>query len=162
MYSKFLPNLTFILAPLYTLLQKESHWFCGSKQLNAFSSAKKLLNSLLLIDHYNTDNDLTLYCDASPYRVRAVLSHQREDGTVQPIAFASRSLSSAEKHYSQLDKESLALIFDVKKFRKHLYGRSFTLFTDHKPLMHLPSESKAIPSMASTRIQRWALALSYY
>ena len=118
------------------------------------------MNSPRLLAHYNADNDLTLFCDASPYGVGAVLSHQKEDGTEQPIAFASRSLSPTEKHYSQLDKEALALIFSVKKFYKYLYGRSFTLFTDHKPLML--SESKAIPPMASARIQRWALALSCY
>ena len=71
-YSIFLPNLSTVLAPLYNLLQKKSHWFCGSEQLNAFFSPK-LLNSPSLLAHYNIDNDLALFCDASPYGVRAVL-----------------------------------------------------------------------------------------
>ena len=68
--------------------------------------------------------------------VEAVLSHKMSDGTERPIAFASRTLSSAEKNYSQLDKEGLACIFGVKRFHLYLYGRNFTLVTDHKPLLH--------------------------
>ena len=53
-------------------------------------------------------------------------------------------------------------IFGVKHFRQYLLGRHFTIYSDHKPLQHLFSENKAIPAMASARIQRWALVLSAY
>ena len=85
-----------------------------------------------------------------------------ENGSDQPIAFSSRSLAPAEKKYSQLDKEALAIIFGVKQFHQYLYGRNFTIVSDHKPLQHLFSESSAIPTLASARIQRWALVLSAY
>ena len=68
----------------------------------------------------------------------------------------------AEKNYSQLDKEGLAIIFGVEKFHNFLFGRQFTIFTDHKPLKHLFCEDKPIPPMASARLQRWALKLSAY
>ena len=82
------------------------------------------------------------------------------DGTEKPIAFASRTMSTAEKKYSQLDKEGLAMV--VKKFHQFLYGRHFTIYTDHKPLLGIFRAGRAIPQMASSRIQRWALAMSTY
>ncbi len=93
-----------------------------------------------------------------------VLSHVMEDGSEQPVAFASRSLVPAEKNYmySQIDKEELALVYRVKKFHRYLFGRPFTLLTDHKPLAHLFGENNPVPPMASARIQRWALLLSAY
>ena len=91
-----------------------------------------------------------------------MLSHLYPDGSEKPIAFASRSLSLAEKKYSQLDKEGLAVVFGVKKFHDYLFGRKFFIRSDHKPLQHLFSETKPIPVQASARIQRWALILSAY
>ena len=84
------------------------------------------------------------------------------DGSERPIAFASRYLATVEKHYSQLDKEALAIIFGVKQFHQYDYGRSFTIVSDHQPLMHLLSPSKANPVMAFARLQRWTLLLGAY
>ena len=80
----------------------------------------------------------------------------------RPIAFASRTLAPEEKKYSQLDKEALAIIYGVRHFHQYIYGRSFIIVSDHKPLMHLFSESKATPAMASAKIQRWTLLLRAY
>ena len=84
------------------------------------------------------------------------------DGTERPISFASRTLTKAERNYSQIEKEALAIIYAVKKFHQYLYCRHFTILTDHKPLLGLLSEEKAIPSMAAARIQRWAIIMSTY
>ena len=85
-----------------------------------------------------------------------------DDGSEHPICFAFRSLTPAEKKYSQLDKEALAIVFGFTRFHQYLYGRNFTLLTDHKPLVHLFNPTRSIPQMAASRIQRWNLTLSAY
>jgi hypothetical protein len=80
----------------------------------------------------------------------------------KPVAFASRSLAPAEKKYAQIDKEGLAVVFGVKKFHQYLFGRRFTIYTDHPPLQKLFGESLPVSPLASARIQRWALTLSAY
>ena len=113
-YAKFLPNVSSRLAPLYKLLQKAVNWSWGSEQQKSFQEAKDALVSAKVLVHYDPTKELILSCDASPYRVGAVLSHKLDDGTEHPIAFASRSLSPAERKYAHLDKEGLAIIFGVK------------------------------------------------
>ena len=161
-YWKFLPDLSSVLAPLNELLQKGGKWNWTGAQQAAFERAKNLLQSLALLVHYDPAKQLILACDASPYGVGAVLSQCQEDGCERPVAFASRSLSAAEKNYSQLEKEGLAIVFGVKRFHQYLYGRHFLIFSDHQPLRRRFSETKAVPPMASGRIQRWALTLSSY
>ena len=84
------------------------------------------------------------------------------DGSEHPIAFASRTLTSPEKNYSQIEKEALCLTFGIKKFHKYVYGRKFTLVTDNKPLSAILGPKKGIPILAASRLQRWAILLSAY
>ena len=132
----YLPNLSTILAPLHSLLEKGKSCKWSEEHQEAFRKSKELLNSSHLLVHYDPQKELILACDASPYGLGAVLSYRMEDNTEQPIAFASRSLFAADKNYSQLDKETLAIVFGVKKFHKYVHGRHFTILTDHKPLRY--------------------------
>ena len=125
-------------------------------EANAFQASKEVLISNSLLVHYDPSKQLMLMCDASPYGVGAVLSQIDEQGVEKPVVYASCTLISAERNYSQLENEAFALIFGTKRFHNYLYGCSFTLYTDHKPLQGLLNESKAIPTQASARIPRWA------
>ena len=161
-YSRFLSNLSTKRALLYELLHKDRKWSWTTEQDSAFQQAKDALQANSLLVHFDESKPLILTCDASAYGIGAVLSHTMEDGRDRPIAYASRTLTVAEKKYAQLEKEGLAIIFGTKKFHNYLYGRTFTIQSDHKPLFSLFSEAKPVPQMASARIQRWALALSTY
>ena len=96
-YSKFLPNPSTMLAPLYRLLQKQTKWIWEAEQDKAFHEAKTHLTSECLLIHYDPQKELVLSCDASPYGVGAVLSHRLQDGSERPVAFASRSLAPSRK-----------------------------------------------------------------
>ena len=161
-YNRFLPNLSTKLAPLYRLLQKSVPWTWGNSENQAFEAAKRALQDNSLLVHFDEKKPLVLACDASQYGLGAVLSHVMEDGQERPIAYASRTLSPAEKNYAQIEKEGLAIIFGVKKFHYYLYGRPFVIESDHQPLSYLFNEKKGISQTASSRIQRWALTLSAY
>jgi hypothetical protein len=128
----------------------------------AFEKLKAKLASAEVLAHYDPGLPVKLDCDASAYGIGAVLSHQYPDGSERPIAYASRTLTSAEVNYAQLEKEGLALIFGVKKFHKYLYGRRFTLVTDHKPLLAILGSKKKLPTLAAARLQRWAIFLMGY
>ncbi|CAB4019800.1 uncharacterized protein K02A2.6-like [Paramuricea clavata] len=161
-YHRFLPNVATILEPLHRLLRQGTKWEWGEEQKAAFDYAKELLQSADLLIHFDPTKPLILATDASNYGVGAVLSHVFPDGTEKPIAYASRSLNAAERNYSTIEKEALATIFGVKKFHKFLYGQSFTIKTDHKPLEGLLNDKKGVPTQAAPRIQRWALTLAAY
>ena len=161
-YGKFLPNISTILAPLYTLLRKSKPWKWSDKQQSAFDKSKQLLTSSQLLVHFDPSKKLILSCDASQYGIGAVLAHRFSDGSEKPIGFVSRTLTVAEKNYSQIKREGLACVFGVKKFHSYLYGHKFELVTDHKLLITLFSEKKAVSPQASGKIQRWSLTLGMY
>lgn len=112
--------------------------------------------------HYNPELPLLLACDASPVRVGAVISHKIPDGSEKPVAFGSRTLTKAEKNYSQIEKEALGLVLGVMKFHEYLFGHKFTLITGHKPLLKILGPKTGVPPLAAARMQRWALILAAY
>lgn len=157
-YAKFLPDMSTLLAPWYKLLQKDFDFKWCEKCDETLTKVKKLLVSDRVLVHYDAKKPISLACDASPVGVGCVLSHII-NGVERPIAYASRSLTTAERNYCQLEREGLAVIFGLVKFHKYIYGRAFTIVTDNQPISRILGPKKGIPSLAAARLQRWALIL---
>ena len=161
-YAKFVPNISTILFPLYQLLKKKVNYVWSQHCKQAFEKIKVVLMSASVLVHFNSELPIVLTCDASNYGVGAVLSHIFPNGEEKPIAYASKKLNSAEVNYSQIEKQTLGIIFGISKFNHYLYGQKFILRTDHKPLVTIFNPSKGIPIYSANRLRRWAVILSNY
>jgi transposase InsO family protein len=138
-YRRFIPAAAAILRPLTDAL-------CGSPKgtaavqwsaamTAAFAAAKAALGRAALLDHPAEGADISLVTDASSAAIGAVLQQRRRGGHWRPLGFFSRKLSAAESRYSAFDRELLAVYCAIFHFRYMLEGRSFVIFTDHKPLV---------------------------
>ncbi|KAL0278465.1 UNVERIFIED_CONTAM: hypothetical protein PYX00_000283 [Menopon gallinae] len=102
---------------------------------DAFTKMKEAIANATLLHRTKHDAPLSITVDASDFAVGAVLQ-QRDRTTWQPISFFTRAHSSAEKKYSAYDRELLAIYSAIKRFRHFVEGRTFTIFTDQKPLTY--------------------------
>jgi len=160
-YSRFMPNHATVLAPLNRLLKADVTWQWNKPEQDAFEASKKLLCESQTLVHYDSSKPLYLSCDASQFGAGSVLSH-RINGCYRPVAFASCTLSDSQKTYSQLEKKTFNIIFGLKRFHQFLAGCSFTIITDHRPLLSLFAPDKSAPMHTAARLQRWSLILSSY
>ena len=161
-YARFLKNLSTMIEPLNRLRRTGEKWQFGKREQKAFDSLKKALSSSAVLVPYDPSLPVKVDTDASSVGLGAVVSHIFPDGTERPIEMASRTLTKCERNYAQIEKEALSLVWGIKRFHKYVYARTFTLVTDHKPLLFILKEDKGIPEMATSRILRWALTLSAY
>ena len=99
------------------------------------------------------DEHFFVQTDASSYGIGGALLQMRDD-LLHPVCFVSRKLLPRERNYSTVEKECLAIVWSVGRLSRYLYGRHFTLQTDHRPLRHLHSSRSA-----NGRLSRWALSL---
>ena len=160
-YGKYIKNLSSVIDPLNKLRSSETVWKFGTNEKAAFNKLKELIASETVLMQYNPELPLKIDTDASMGGIGAVISHKTVDGE-RPIEFASRTLTKAERKYSCIEKEALAIVWGLKKFHRYIYAREFDLVTDHKPLTFIFGEKKDIPEMGVSRIQRWAILLASY
>lgn len=155
-YRKFIKDFSIIAKPLSYLLKKEVKFKWTEAQDEAFNKLKDILCTHPLLQYPNFTKDFIVTSDASQYGIGGVLS-QNFDGKILPVAYSSRTLIDAEINYSTIEKELLGILFSVESFRPYLFGRSFKLQTDHKPLIWLHNMKNP-----NSRLLRWRHRLSEY
>ena len=117
-FHKYGEDLATVLHPL-CMLKQSSTWYWGKREQHAYNKALHLLSNTVLVP-YSLERPLRLTSDASPVGAGAVLAHVKEDGTEEPVAFASKMFSQAELNYPVHEREAAAMIFGLKKFNKYL------------------------------------------
>jgi len=155
-YSRFIPHLSTTAAPLYNLLGEEQFRWNESHS----KARQQLLNVITagpVLQCFDPKASSTLTVDSSSFGLGAVL----EQGG-KPVIFISRKLNVAESHYSQTQKEALAVVWAVKRLHKFLYGKPFAIVTDHKALTYIFNPDKGINGTTTSMLTRWACTLSQY
>ncbi|XP_055590370.1 uncharacterized protein K02A2.6-like [Uranotaenia lowii] len=161
-YAKFVREMHQLRRPLDALLKKDVKFHWSRECQQSFDRFKAILQSDLLLTHFDPSLETIVAADASKSGIGAVIMRRFPDGSLKAIAHAAKSLTQAEVGYSQVEKEGLALVFAVTKFHRMLLGRKFTLQTDHQPLLRIFGSKKGIPLHTANRLQRWALTLLCY
>ena len=152
-YRKFIHNYASIAEPLHQALKshKKFQWTPSCQQ--AFDFLESKLTSPPILGYPDFSQPFILHSDASANAIGAVLS-QLQSGKKTVISYWSRQLSKAERNYSTIEREALAVVCAVKEFYPYLYGFQFTLVTDHNPLTSL-KDLKDTPA-------RWMLYLQQF
>ncbi|GFW51257.1 retrovirus-related Pol polyprotein from transposon 17.6 [Trichonephila clavipes] len=152
-FRRFIKGFCYLAEPLQSLLKSgvEFHW--GPEEVEAFNSLKKALTSDPVLGMYDERASTEIHTDASGYGIGAVLV-QIQNNVEKVIAYASRTLTKAEKNYSTTERECLAIVWATNKFRPYIFGKHFTVVTDHHSLCWLMNLKDP-----SGRLARWALRL---
>ena len=150
-YRRFIKDFSAIARPLCTLLAKDVPFTWSQACDTAFTKLKNMLVSPPIMRSPNWDLPFEIMCDASDYAIGTVLG-QREDKKAFVIYYASKTLDSAQANYTTTEKEFLAVVFALEKFRSYIVGSPVTIFTDHAALKYLISKQDTKP-----RLTRWIL-----
>ena len=159
--QKFASNLSEITAPMRHLL-KDGNQFQWDEQVQgrSFKQVKEILSAAPVLKFFDPKEEVEIQCDASDRGLGACLMQRG-----QPVAYASRSMTTTEVNYAQIEKKMLAILFAVERFEQCVYGRPVKIETDHKPLesifrKSLLSAPKRLQRML-LRLQKFDLQVSY-
>ena len=130
-YRRFIAGFSKIASPLQHLTRKEVGWNWTLECQPAFELLKESLTSAPVLAYPNFDLDFVLETDASIRGLGAILSQKKSGSLCHLIAYASRSLSNTERHYSITELETLAVVWAIQYFRAYLYGHNVTVISDH-------------------------------
>lgn len=156
-YRRFIKNFAIIAAPLTDTLKKSQKFIMTPEALESFEALKKALTTAPVLKHPDFSKRFYIQCDASNYGLGAVLYQLGKNNEEHPIAFYSQKLNSCQQKYSVTEKECLAAVMAIKKFRPYVELMPFTVITDHASLKWLMTLKDL-----SGRLARWSLLLQAY
>ena len=113
----------------------------------------------LFLTHYDPKKEIILARDPSSYGIEGFIIHKLKVGSIKPTAHTFRTLLPTKKNYSMIEKESLMIVFALKKFHEFIHGRGFILQTDHRPLQAIFGYKKGLSTQTANRSQRWGTIL---
>ena len=153
--SNFIPDYSEISAPLRVLLEKSTEWHWTERQAVAFQQLKTAITNSPTLKFFDPSKPTTISVDASSKGIGAVLLQDQ-----CPIAYASKSLTTTQQHYAQIEKEMLAIVFGCLKFHDYIYGLpEVDVETDHKPLETILRKPL---HAAPARLQRMMMSIQKY
>ncbi|GFW59129.1 retrovirus-related Pol polyprotein from transposon 17.6 [Trichonephila clavipes] len=155
-FRRYIQDFAKISRPLSYLTKKKVKWQWGFDQQNAFQTLKNSLTTPPLLKQADGTKPYIIRTDASKYALGAVLL-QREGSDEHPIEYASRLLTPAERNYSTTEREALAVVWALKKFRGYIEETEITVASDHQPLKWLLNLKSP-----TGRLARWALEIQSY
>ena len=155
-YRRFVKGFAHIASPLNALTKKGVKFVWTESCADAFDKLKRALVSAPILAYPNFKEEFLLFVDASSTGIGFTLA-QKQDGKEVVIAYNGRGLNPAEKNYSTTEREALALVEGIKKFQPYLFGRKFTVITDHSSLRWLMNVKDA-----TGRLARWSLLLQQH
>ena len=153
-YRRFVSGFSVVANPLFALTKKDVDFQWTAKCEEAFQELKKRLTEAPVLAFPVFHQGFLLDTDASGVGLGAVLAQKQEDGSVRPVAYASRTLQPHERNYGVTELEALGVVWAVKHFRHYLYGHHCDVFTDHEALRSLLNTPHP-----SGKLARWGLAL---
>jgi len=157
-YRSFIDNYASIVSPLTDLLRKGKtihDW--GHDQDISFQLLKDKLTERPILKLPEFEKPFVIRTDASDSGIGCVLLQKDEKDTLHPVAYCSRTLSNAERKYSTVEKEALAIVWSLQKLEFYTYGKHFTLQTDNRALTFIKSTA-----IKNGRVFRWGLLLQEY
>ena len=155
-YRRFIKNFSQIARPLSKLLGKDVPFVFDHACFTAFNQLKKELSSAPIIKPPDWSLPFEIMCDASDFAIGAVLG-QRIDKHPHVVYYASKTLNDAQMNYSTTEKELLAVVFSLEKFRSYILGSKVVIYTDHAALKYLFAKKDA-----KARLIRWILLLQEF
>lgn len=158
-YRSFIRGFSTIASPLNALLHKDASWQWSSQHEQAFQALKTALVTTPVLCYPDFSQPFELHTDGACTAGIGVMLCQRDpsNNRVHAIAYASGSLSPAEKNYGVTELEALAVVWGMKKFAHYLTGMRFIVITDHQALQFLPRSADL-----RGRLARWALYLQQH
>ncbi|KAL0312975.1 UNVERIFIED_CONTAM: Retrovirus-related Pol polyprotein from transposon.6 [Sesamum radiatum] len=155
-YRRFIKDFSKIAQPLCASLQKDTSFEFDEAYAKAFDKLKESLTSAPVIRPPDWSQPFEIMCDASNHAIGAVLG-QKIGKDPHVIYYASRMLDDTQSNYTTTEKELLAVVFALKKFRHYLLGTKIIVYSDHAALRYLMSKKEAKP-----RLIRWILLLQEF